>query len=361
MQTRPRKRRAKTRRGSLQKGRAPGTPVFIGERKQDKVRIDVIDYDEATFDEQRDVSVEECERRIHSPSVTWINFNGIHEVEIINRLGALLSLHPLTLEDIVDTDHRPKAEEFPNYLFCVLKMMSFNEAVNEVEIEHVSFILGDNWMISFLEDEGDVFDAVRERIRSAKGRIRSRGADYLAHALMDAVVDDYFLAVERIGDQIEDIDDRIVENPQPEDMQEIHRLKRDIVNLRKAVWPLREEIGALEKFESALIRSETKVFLRDLYDHTIQVIDMVETYRDILGGIHDTYLSGISNRMNETMKVLTVIGTLFIPLTFIVGVYGMNFKYMPELEWKWGYFLVWGVMIAIGSGMLLYFKRKRWM
>jgi magnesium transporter len=216
-------------------------------------------------------------------------------------------------------------------------------------------------VISLLEDEGDVFDTVRERIRSGKGRIRKMKADFLAYSLLDAVVDHYFLAVERIGDVIEDIDERVLADPKPADIHEIHELKRDVLKLRKAVWPLREEIGSLDKIESPLLRAETGVFIRDLYDHTIQVIDMVETCRDLLGGMHDTYLSSMSNRMNEVMKMLTVIATIFIPLTFIVGIYGMNFRHMPELEWQWGYYVVWAVMIVIGGGMVVYFKRKKWM
>ncbi|MDY6840892.1 MAG: magnesium/cobalt transporter CorA, partial [Pseudomonadota bacterium] len=276
-------------------------------------------------------------------------------------LGKCLNLHPLTLEDIVNTDHRPKIEEFPEYIYMVLKMISYNEAANRVEIEHVSLVLGETYVVSFQEKDGDVFDTVRERLRTTKGRIRSMKADYLAYALMDAVVDNYFLAVERIGDRIEDLDDQILANPKPDDMQQLHRLKRDILSLRKAVWPLREEIGALDKSESPLIRPETKVFLRDLYDHAIQIIDMVETFRDILGTVHDTFLSSMNNRMNEVMKILTIIATTFIPLTFIVGVYGMNFEYMPELKWKWGYFLVLGVMLVIGLGMIGYFQKKKWL
>jgi len=228
-------------------------------------------------------------------------------------------------------------------------------------LEHVSLILGENYVISFLEDEGDVFDGLRERIRTAKGRIRSMKSDYLAYALMDAVVDNYFQAMESIGDHLEEIDDKIMVDPKPDDIQEINRLKRDILSLRKAVWPLREEIGVLEKSESLLVSPDTKIFFRDLYDHTIQIIDMVETYRDILGGMHDVYLSSISNRMNEIMKVLTIIATIFIPLSFIVGVYGMNFEYMPELKWRWGYYMVWGLMVMAGIGMLGYFKRKKWL
>lgn len=348
-------------RQSVKAGLAPGTPVFIGERKLEKIRIDLIDYNEEALNELPDATLDQCADLAKAPTVTWINLSGIHDLEMIESLGKRFNLHSLTLEDLVNTNQRPKAEVFPNYLFIVLKMMDYNETANTVDVEHVSLILGENYVISFLEDEGDVFDTVRERIRSSKGRIRGIKSDYLAYSLMDAVVDHYFLAVERIGDFIEEIDDRLLTDPRPDDIQEIHRLKRDILSLRKAVWPLREEVGAIEKSESPLIHQETRVFLRDLYDHTIQVIDMVETFRDLLGGMHDTYLSSISNRMNEVMKVLTIIATIFIPLTFIVGVYGMNFEHMPELKWPWGYYLLWTIMFAVGCGMVVYFKRKKWM
>jgi magnesium transporter len=246
-------------------------------------------------------------------------------------------------------------------MFMVLKMMSFSDAANTLLIEHVSLILGKNYVISLIEDEGDLFDTVRNRIRAATGRIRLMKADYLAYSLMDAVVDHYFLTVERIGDRIEDIDEQILIEPRPEDIKEIHQLKRDILHLRKAVWPFREEVGAIAKSDSALLHAETKVFWRDLYDHTIQIIDMAETCRDILGGMHDTYLSSISNRMNEVMKMLTIISTIFIPLTFIVGVYGMNFDYMPELKWHFGYGMIWAIMLVISLGLFIYFKRKKWL
>ena len=341
-------------------GMAPGTMVFIGDRKVEKTRLDLIDFSETHLNELRDVSITQCMEFVRNPGVTWINVNGIHDIELISALGKCFELHPLTLEDIVNTSQRLKTEDFQKYLFIVLKMMDFNRNTNTVDMEHVSLILGDNFVISFLEDEGDVFDSVRERLRTAKGRIRCMKADYLAYTLMDTVVDHYFLSVEHIGDLIEEIDDQILENPQPGDLKRIHQLKRDILSLRKAVWPLREEIGVLDKSESPLIRKENKMFWRDLYDHTIQVIDMVETFRDILASMHDTYLSSMSNRMNEIMKMLSIIATIFMPLTFIAGVYGMNFKNMPELEWRWGYPTIWIVMFAVGAGHFTYFKRKRW-
>jgi magnesium transporter len=356
------KKKRKTRGSGIKSGMSPGTMVFIGEQKQDRAHIEVISYSETSFEERRDIPVEHCREFAEAPGVRWINVNAIHDVGLIRALGDAFGIHPLTLEDLVNTLQRPKIEEFPNYTFIVLKMLSFNETTQNVDVEHVSLILGERFVLSFQEEAGDVFGAVRERLRSAKGRLRSMKADYLAYSLMDAVVDHYFIAVERIGEQIEELDERSLSEQNPEeDISEIHRLKRVILMLRRAAWPLREEIGALEKSELAMVSPETRVYWRDLYDHTIQILDMADTYRDILGGMHDTYLTSMSNRMNEIMKVLTIIATIFIPLTFIAGVYGMNFAYMPELQWRWGYYLVWGVMLAVGGGLLAYFKKKKWL
>ena len=345
----------------IKSGMAPGTMVFIGEQKQDKARIDVIRYTETELNELRDAAVPQCIQAARQAGIAWLNVSSIHDIQLIASLGKGFDLHPMTLEDIVNSTQRPKLEVFPEYLFIVLKMMTCSEDTGTVSIEHVSLILGKGYVISFLEDEGDVFDTVRSRIRSATGRIRALKADYLAYSLMDAVVDQYFLAVERIGDRIEEIDEQILTDPRPKHVRQIHQLKRDILNLRRAVWPFREEVSALVRSESVLISKDTRVFWRDLYDHAIRIIDMVEVYRDLLGGMHDTYLTTISNRMNEVMKMLTIISTIFIPMTFVVGVYGMNFEYMPELKWRYGYCLVWFVMLSIAIGLFVYFKRRKWL
>ncbi len=361
MSTGKKRRREKLSQRRAKISTAPGTPIFVGERKMDDVRIDVISYDQDQVVELKDVQIQELPEISDEGKVTWINVSGVHDLGIVEGLGRKFNLHPLTVEDIVNTSQRPKAEVFPEYLFVVLKMISYDDEAECIDVEHVSLILGSGYVISFLEDEGDVFDMVRERIRLSKGIMVKLKSDYLAYALIDSVVDHYFLAVEKVGDLTEDMDDRLLSDPQPGDLQEIHRLKRDILTLRKSVWPLREGIGIMEKNGTAFFHPETKVFLRDLYDHTIQVIDMVEALRDLLGGMHDTYLSSVSNRMNEVMKVLTIIATVFIPVTFIAGVYGMNFRYMPELEWRWGYPLVWAVMIGIGAAMVVFFRRKKWL
>lgn len=355
-----RKKKRKPSGSGIKSGMAPGTMVFIGEQRQEQARIDLIHYSGAGVNELGNATVQQCGESANMPGITWMNVSGVHDLGLIEALGSRFGLHPMTLEDIVNTTQRPKIEEFPRHLFIVFKMMTWNEAAGDLLIEHVSLILGENYVLSFLEDAGDVFDTVRSRIQASADRIRSLGADYLAYSLMDAVVDQYFLIVERIGDRIEDIDEHILTEPSTENIKDIHRFKRDILKLRKAVWPFREGVGRIAKSGSSLVHEETAIFWRDLHDHTIQIIDMAETCRDILGGLHDTYLSSISNRMNEIMKMLTIISTIFIPLTFIVGVYGMNFEDMPELRWRFGYCAVWGLMLAIAFGLFVYFRRRKW-
>jgi magnesium transporter len=342
-------------------GLAPGTPVFLGRRKQEKVKIEIISYSPDRVEENRDASPADCLLPREAGVVIWINIYGIHDVELIKSLADNFRLHPLTTEDIVNTNQRPKAEDYEGYIFFALRMLTYDAGRNAIESESVSLVLGDGYLISFQEREGDVLDPLRERIRAGKGRVRSAGSDYLAYRIMDAVVDEYFVAVEKLGDHIERLDELILAAPDSDHMRELHRLKREILSLRKAVWPLREEVAAIEKSDSALIGGSTRIYLRDLYDHTIQIIDMIETYRDIIGGMHDTFLSSLSNRMNEVMKVLTIIATIFIPLTFIAGVYGMNFVHMPELAWPAGYFLVLGLMAVIAGSMLVFFRKRGWL
>jgi len=350
-----------SKKRSKKAGLPPGTLVHIGEKKKEKVKITIIDYHEKEFVEKEARTVEECFPFKEKPTVTWINVDGVHDLEIIEKIGSHFGFHPLTLEDIANTTQRPKIEDFGDYIFLILRMLSYDEKKNEVKSEQVSLILGSNFVISFQEDVGDVFDPVRERIRKGKGRLRKMGADYLAYTLIDSIVDNYFLILEKLGEKIEFLEEELVTDPKTETLQEIHNLKREMIFLRKSVWPLREVISGLERSESDLIKESTGIFLKDIYDHTIQVMDTVEAYRDVLSGMLETYLSSISNRMNQVMKVLTVIATIFIPLTFIVGIYGMNFKYMPELEWRWGYLIIWLAMVVIAIFMIFYFKRKKWL
>ncbi|MDH5443404.1 MAG: magnesium/cobalt transporter CorA [Hadesarchaea archaeon] len=349
-----------TRKRSKKVGLPPGALVHVGEKREENVRITIIDYDKAQFQEKEAETVEECFPFKDKPTVTWINVDGVHQPEIVKQLGDCFGMHPLVLEDILNTDQRPKMEDFGNYIYIVLKMLYYDEKSNEMIIEQISLVLGSNFVISFQEKMGDVFNPIRERIKSDKGRVRKMGADYLAYALTDAIVDNYFTILEKIGEKVEFLEEELVAKPKPETLQAIHNLKRELIFLRKSVWPLREVISGLERGESSLIDASTKLYLRDVYDHTIQVIDTVETLRDMVSGMLDIYLSSISNKMNEVMKVLTIIATIFIPLTFIAGIYGMNFAFMPELGLPWSYPLILLVMVGVGILMLIYFRRKKW-
>jgi magnesium transporter len=341
-------------------GLPPGTLVHIGEKKAEIQKITIMDYSEAHFQEKEIKTIEECFLFKETPTVTWVNIDGLHQVEILEKLGECYGFHPLVLEDILNTDQRPKIEDYGEYLYIVLKMLDQSNKSNEILTEQISLILGPSFVISFQESEGDVFDPIRERIRSGKGGIRKMGADYLAYALLDSIVDNYFIVMEKLGEKIEFLEEELVKRPIPETLQTIHHLKREMIFFRKAVWPLREVIGGLERGELPLVKETTRKYLRDVYDHTIQVIDIIETFRDMVSGMLDIYLSSVSNRLNAVMKVLTIIATIFMPLTFIAGIYGMNFKYMPELEWRWGYPAVWFAVVLIGVSMLIYFKRKGW-
>lgn len=350
-----------TKRHSKKAGLPPGTLIHVGEKKIEVVRISYIDYDEQNFQEKQVAKIEECFPFKATPTVTWINIDGLHNLEFIEKLGKEFELHPLILEDILNTGQRPKFEDFDKYIFVVLKMLSYDDENQAVQAEQVSLVLGPNFVISFQERVGDVFEQIRDRIRNAKGRIRKMGSDYLCYALIDAIVDNYFAILEGFGEKIESMEEELVAEPTEKTLQQIHTLKREMIFLRKSVWPLRELISGLQRSESSLIQESTDIYLRDVYDHTIQIIDTVETFRDMISGMLDIYLSSLSNKMNAVMKVLTIIATLFIPLTFVAGIYGMNFKYMPELEWHWAYPAVWLVMVTVAVIMLIYFRKKKWL
>ncbi|MBI3509524.1 MAG: magnesium/cobalt transporter CorA [Bacteroidetes bacterium] len=353
---------------SIKSGAPPGTLVYLGRETRDKVRITLIEYNEQEFFEREFFDIDECLSHVKSGLVKWINVDGVHDTGIIQKIGTLFNIHPLTLEDIANTNQRAKFEDFDNYIVTIMKMIFEDAKIREetedaLVAEQLSILLlSDETVISFQEAEGgDVFDIIRERLRMGKGRIRKCKADYLAYSLLDAVIDSYFNVLEKIGDEVETLEDILVDNPNPETLHHLHHLKRQMVYIRKAVWPMRELIGNLERSESPLVGENTSVYLRDAHDHTIRVIDTVETYRDLLSGMMDLYMSSVSNRMNEVMKTLTIITTIFVPLTFIAGVYGMNFKYMPELDQHSGYFIVWGIMIAITVSLIIYFRRKKWL
>ena len=347
---------------SRKSGLPPGTPVHIGVSKTEAPRVSLMHYDGTQIAEETVTDIGACGAWRTKPGVTWINVEGVHRVELLEQLGKSFDLHPLVLEDIANTGQRPKVEDYDGYLYIVVRMLSLHGGTHEVVDEQVSLVLGPNFVISFQEGiEGDLFNPIRERLRTAKGRVRREGADYLVYSLIDAIVDGYFVILEKLGERIEALDERMLANTAHEASRAIHLLKSEMIWLRKAVWPLREAINTLQRAETALIRPATTVYLKDVYDHTIEVIDTVETYRDVLSGMLDNNLSLLTTRLNEVIKVLTVVSTIFIPLTFVTGIYGMNFRHMPELEWRWGYPLVMLGMAVIAVALFIYFRRKKWM
>lgn len=348
-------------------GLPPGSLVYVGDKETEKINISIIDYGINDYKEKTLEKIEDGFSDKKNNSIRWINIDGIHNVENIEKIGKFYSLHPLLLEDILNTGQRPKMEDYEDHIFVVLKMLSYNNKNSIVESEQVSLVFGKNYVVSFQEKPGDVFDSIRNRIRNDKGRIRKMGSDYLVYALIDAIVDNFFIILEKIGDEIESLEDELVSNPSTETLQTIHSLKRELIFIRKSVWPLRELIAGLQRSESKIIHKSTLIYFRDVYDHTIHVIDTVETFRDMISGVLDIYLSSISNKMNEVMKVLTIFAAIFIPLTFVAGVYGMNFNpdrspfSMPELNFYWGYPLTLISMLLISSVLLFYFKKKKWL
>lgn len=346
---------------SVKNGLPPGTLVHIGDKSNRSVQISVIGYAPDGIEERNFAQIDQY---LHNPcdsDVVWVNVEGVSDVELIRTLGEKHAFHPLVLEDIVNTVQRPKIEDYGDYLFIVLRMLRPTED-GGFSSEQLSIILGPDYLFTFQEGiKGDAFESVRNRIRSGKGKIRGMGADYLAYALIDSIVDGYFSVLEVFGERIVDVEEELTLIPDQKALHRIIDMKKEIIFLRKTVWPLREAISFLERGDSPLLHDATRLYFRDVYDHTVQVIDTVETYRDLLSGMLDLYLSSISNRTNEVMKFLTVIGTIFMPLTFLVGVYGMNFKHFPELEWKNGYFVLWGVMVAMALLMVAYFRKKRWL
>lgn len=349
-----------TKKRSLKAGLPAGTLVHIGERKTEKATISVIAYDQDNFCEIDFSQVGDRVSSMGEGGVTWINVNGIHDKDIIENIGRLFSLHPLLLEDIMNTDQRPKMEEHEDYVFISMKMLASEGAPNVIRDEQVTLIFGRGFLLSFQESEPDEFLSVKKMIMNGRGRIRRMGSDYLAYTLMDMIVDNYFVVMEKLGEEIESLETELIKNPKQETLRSIHRLRREMIFVRRSVWPLREVIGDLERRGTVFVQEGTSIYLRDIYDHIIHVIDTTETFRDIIAGMIDIYLSSASNRMNEIMKVLTIIATIFIPLTWIVGIYGMNFDYMPELRSPLGYPVVMAIMVVIGLVMIFYFRRKKW-
>lgn len=342
-------------------GMAPGTLVYaVDKPASTDARITLFDFDEHKVEEKIIQDIPDCAAFAHEQTVTWINVDDVQVPGLLDTFGKVLGFHPLMLEDILHTEQRPKYEDYGDYIFLVLRMLDFDEGKDEISIEQLSLVLGENYVISFQERPGDMFDPLRERIRKNASRIRKLKSDYTAYALMDAVVDRYFDVLEKIGDRIARLEVTLVRNPRPETLRNIHKLRQELIFLRKSVWPLRDVVASMQRAESPLIHESTELYLRDLHDHVIRVTDSIDTYRDMLSSMQDVYLSSISNRTNEIMKVLTLFSSIFLPLTFIAGVFGMNFRNFPELDWHYGLQGTMLLMVLIGVAMFLFFKYKKW-
>ena len=340
-------------------GLPPGSLVHIGEKKSEAIQISLISYDEAGF-EEKTISADELDLILPERStVYWISVEGIHDVAIIEKVGKHFGIHPLVLEDILNTEQRPKIENYEKYAYIVAKALLYDKTEGEFTTEQESFILGENYVISFSESKTGTYDPLREHIRQGLGHVRKMGADYLVYSLLDVLIDNYFDVLESLSDKIEFAEDALISTFTPDTLQVIHKLKKQMLYLHKAVWPMREVIGALDRSGICFVNDSTLIYVRDLYDHVVQIIDTTETLRDILSSMLDMYLSSVSNRMNEIMKVLTMMSTVFIPLTFIAGVYGMNLI-MPEYHWTFMYPVLWAIMISIVIVMLAFFKKKKW-
>ena len=348
-------------RMSKRPGSAPGTLQHTGRRKTEKVRLRLIDYDNESIQEKELDRIEDAFAYAAEPPVTWVNVDGLHDVSVAQAVAERFGVHPLAMEDVLSPTQRPKVEDYDDHFLVIVKMLSFDGETDSISAEQLSLVVSPNYLFSFQERPGDVFEPVRERLRQGRPRIRGRGPDYLAYALIDAVVDNYFKVLEQVGDRIEELESAAMEDPEIEVMHRIHHLRGEVLVLRRAVWPLRETLGQMYRGEIPHISEETQLFLRDVYDHCVQVIDTAETLREVLSGAMDLYMSGVSNRMNEVMKVLTIIATIFIPLSFFAGLYGMNFEYMPELGVRWAYPVLLVAMATLAGGMVWYFRRRGWM
>ncbi|MCJ7817718.1 MAG: magnesium/cobalt transporter CorA [Candidatus Thorarchaeota archaeon] len=346
-------------RGSRKKGLMPGTPVHIGQKKTDKSSVRMIDYSESQISVKEDATKEDIAQQPPKQMIRWNHLTGVHDVELVQTLCKQYTIHPLVVEDIVNTEHRPKLEIHADYIFLVLKTFNL-EGKDNISIEQISFILGPSYLLSFQESDDPIFQSIIDRLEKKHGNVRSAGADYLTYSLLDLLVDDYYIFTESLSEYVEELEDEVIENPTMATLHGIYRLKRIVSIARRNLWPLREIVGRLYRDPSSLIQPSTNIYMRDLYDHVIQVNDYLEGHKEALSSMLDTYLSSVSNKMNEVMKVLTVISTVFIPLTLIAGVYGMNFYNMPELTWQYGYSTLIIIMIIIGAVMLAYFRKIEW-
>lgn len=349
------------RSASGKAGLPPGSLVHVGKVRDTVRRISVIRYNKENIETFNIASLDELPRDRGKEEITWVNIEGLHDTEIIADLGCNFGIHPLVLEDILNTHQRPKFEEFADYLFVVLKALSFEPVQLTINHEQVSILVLKDFVFTFTEKSDDLFEPIRRRLEDGKGRLRCLGADYLAYVIMDTVVDRYFTMQDSLDEVLESLEDQLLSNPTSETLARIQRLKRELILVRRAISPVRELLSVIQRSESDLIHEKTGVYFRDVYDHAIRVTEAVDSSRDLITGMLDIYLSSVSNKMNEVMKVLTIFASIFIPLTFVAGVYGMNFEYMPELKWRWGYPLLWVVFIGITIGLLNYFRRKKWL
>lgn len=342
-------------------GKVPGTLIYTGKKSDKDFQVECFDYTKDDVEETILLNIEEASSYKNTESVTWINVDGLKHTDKIEEIGKQYNLHPLVLEDIVNTTQRPKIDEYDDYLFVVLKMLYYDEK-EELVIEQVSFVLGKNHVLTFQESEGDVFGIIRDRLRYNNGRIRGLKSDYLMYALIDAVVDNYYSIIETLGNKIEDLETELFEGHARENVNiEVQHLKREILKVRRAIFPLREIISRITKDDHPLIYKRTITYYRDIYDHLIQVSENIDIYREMIWSLMDMYMTTISNKMNEVMKVLTIISSIFIPLSFLAGLYGMNFEYIPELKYRYGYFVLIGAMFMIFIGLLFYFKKRKWL
>jgi len=349
------------RKPSDKLGMRPGSLIHVGDRHHDDSLITVVDYTPDEITTITATTAEEIFAYRERKSVTWVVIEGLTDVSLIEKIGAEFGIHQLVLEDILNTHQRPKFEEYDDYLYIVLKCLVPAESDEfSVEYEQVSLIVLNDYVFTFKEKRDALFDPIQVRLNSSKGRFRNLGADYLTYAILDTVVDQNFVVIDSLDDAINDIEDQLLDSQSnKETLNTIQRLKREIITMRRQVAPVRELLAAMLRSETKLIDTQTHIFLRDVADHSMRIVDSIESYRDILTGLLDVYISSVSNKMNEVMKVLTIFASIFIPLTFFAGIYGMNFEYMPELKWKWGYPALWGVFLLITAGLLVFFRRKK--
>jgi magnesium transporter len=342
-------------------GMPPGSLVHIGDVVDAKSGMSVLDYSKETIEEQGIQSIEEILPYIDKNTITWLNVEGLQDVKLIESIGGMLNIHPLVLEDILNTHQRPKFEEFDDYLYIVLKKLVLEDSGFSVSYEQISILVLDNFVVTFKERKDDIFVPLKQRLRNSKGRLRNMGSDYLTYAILDTIVDQVFILLDSLDDLTESTEEELLTNPKSDTLVNIQRMKRELIHIRKSISPLREMLAAILRCDSILIHEKTDIYFRDVYDHVLRITESIETYRDVLSGLLDIYMSSVSNKMNEVMKVLTVFASIFIPLTFIAGIYGMNFEYMPELKWKWAYPTLWISFISIPVVLLIYFKKKKWL